>query len=228
MKQPLWKKLLSYITELHIESTSSEHNPHLYVSLRDGRYQLCTANAIYSFEDLYDNFSEAFKYIDLDKIQGKEVLILGFGLASVPIILEKQLKKNYHYTGIEIDEEVLYLAHKYAMDELQSNFNLICADAYLYAMQCTEQFDLVIMDVFFDDLIPQQFESPEFLEQLQSLVKPSGLLMYNRLAYNERDIEASQSFYERSFSKFFTQGTYLEVKGNWMLLNRSDFLKKNK
>ena len=56
MKQPLWKRLLSHLFEIHIESTSSEYNPHLYVSLRKGRYQLSTANAIYSFEDLYYNF----------------------------------------------------------------------------------------------------------------------------------------------------------------------------
>lgn len=226
MKQPRWKRWLSYITELHIESTSSDHNPHLYVSLRDGRYQLCTANAIYSFEDLYDNFSEAFKLIDLDRLAIQNVLILGFGLASVPIILEKQFNKNYYYTGVEIDEEVLYLANKYAMDELSSNFNLICADAHLFTQQCNDQFDLVIMDVFFDDLIPEEFESEDFLNRLKALTKPDGLLMYNRLAFNERDIKQTKKFYESSFSNVFEQGTFLEVRGNWMLLNSKDVLKK--
>ena len=55
MKQPLWKRWLSYLFEIHVESTSSDYNPHLHVSLNNGRYQLSTANAIYSFEDLYDN-----------------------------------------------------------------------------------------------------------------------------------------------------------------------------
>ena len=50
MKQPLWKRLVSYLFEIHVESTSSEFNPHLYVSLYKGRYQLSTANAIYSFD----------------------------------------------------------------------------------------------------------------------------------------------------------------------------------
>lgn len=225
MKQPLWKRLLSYITELHIESISSEYNPHLYVSLREGRYQLCTANAIYSFEDLYDNFSEAFKLIDLDQLEIKKVLILGFGLASIPIILEKRFNKKYHYTGIEIDEEVIYLANKYIMDELKSGISMICANAHLFVMQCEEQFDLVIMDVFYDDLIPEEFEQTDFLNQLKSLTKPEGLLMYNRLAFNKRDIRQTNIFYKEKFSKVFDQGTYLEVKGNWMLLNRSDILK---
>jgi spermidine synthase len=224
MQQPLWKKWLSYVYELHIESTSSEFNPHLYVSLRDGRYQLCTANAIYSFEDRYDNFTEAFKSIDLNKLPGTRVLVLGFGLASVPLILEKKLHKQYHYTGIEIDEEVLYLANKYIMDELDSNFDLIAADAHTFAMLCQEQFDLVIMDVFFDDLIPDEFETPEFLERLKAITKPEGLMLYNRLAFNDRDIKTSKAFYDNTFKKIFQDGTFLEVKGNWMLVNNKQFV----
>lgn len=226
MRQPLWKRWLSYIYELHIESASSEFNPHLYVSLRDGRYQLCTANAIYSFEDRYDNFTEAFKFIDLDKIPGKRVLILGFGLASVPIILEKKLDKKYHYTGIEIDEEVLYLANKYAMDELDSNFDLVAADAHAFVMMCQEQYDMVIMDVFFDDLIPDEFETSEFLERLKAITKPDGLMLYNRLAFNDRDIKLTKTFYENTFSKVFQNGTFLAVKGNWMLVNNQGFVHK--
>ncbi|MEL6944963.1 MAG: hypothetical protein AAFO82_20090, partial [Bacteroidota bacterium] len=50
---PRWKRWWSYLSEIHIESAPNEINPHLYVSLRNGRYQLSTANAIYSYEDLY-------------------------------------------------------------------------------------------------------------------------------------------------------------------------------
>jgi len=169
-------------------------------------------------------FTSAFETDDTSYVQLMP-FIHCFGLASIPIILEKQLGKKYHYTGVEIDEEVLYLVNKYAMDELTSSFNLICADAQAYVMQCTEQFDLVIMDVFFDDLIPEQFETEDFLTRLKDLVKADGLLMYNRLAFNKRDINTSKEFYEGAFSSIFDQGTFLEVKGNWMLLNRNDVLK---
>ena len=102
MKQPLWKRWLSHLFVFHIESTSSEYNPHLYVSLRNGRYQLCTANAIYSFEDLYDNFADSFVQLELDKLPGKRVLILGFGLGSIPLILEKLGYTDFEFTGVEI------------------------------------------------------------------------------------------------------------------------------
>lgn len=225
MKQPLWKRLLSYFIELHIESTSSEYNPHLYVSLNQGRYQLCTENAIYSFDDLYDNYSDAFRMIKLDELPIQKVLILGFGLGSIPLILEKTFKKNYHYTGIEIDEEVIYLASKYTLPKLSSPTQLICADAELWMNQCQEQFDLITVDLFLDDVIPVVFEQIKFLEGLKKILSPKGILLYNRLAYTPNDVEKARAFYNEKFASVFNSGQYLEVKGNWILINNKEVVK---
>ena len=224
MKQARWKRFLSYFFEFHIESTSSDHNPHMYVSLNRGRYQLCTANAVYSHEDLYDNFTRAFQQIKLDQLDIQNVLVLGFGLGSIPQMLEKVFNKQYHYTAIEIDEQVLYLAHKYILPDLKSGMNLICSDAYAYVMQTTEQFDMITVDVFLDDEIPEVFQSIDFLEKAKSLLSPNGILLYNCLAYTEKDRALSQTFFDQKFTKAFPDGHLLSVKDNWMLLNRSDIL----
>ncbi len=225
MKQPWWKRWLSYFYEFNIESTSSKYNPLLYVSLRRGRYQLCTANAVYSFGDLYDNFSSTFEKIKLDELAIKEVLILGFGLGSIPLILEHSFKKNYRYTAIEIDEEVLYLANKYALPDINSPIELVCTDAVHYVMQSTRTFDMIAVDVFLDDVVPDAVEQDQFLQKLQILLSPKGILLYNRLAYTKADIKNAQQFYNQKFKPNFPKGTYLEVKGNWMLMNRADIIK---
>lgn len=225
MKQPLWKRLLSHLFEIHIESTSSDFNPHLYVSLYKGRYQLSTANAIYSFEDLYKNFSAAFQEIDLNRLAIQHVLILGFGLGSIPIILEQQFDKKYHYTGIEIDEEVLYLANKYALPGIASGIELVCADATHFVKQSTIKYDMITVDLFQDDIIPEQFEQLDFLKNIKSLLAPDGILLYNRLAHNNDDIKQSKSFYKNAFKEIYEKGTYIEVNDNYMLLNRQDILK---
>ncbi|NJK83808.1 MAG: hypothetical protein HC912_08335, partial [Saprospiraceae bacterium] len=150
---PQWKYWLSHFMELHIESAPSEVNPHLYVSLKKGRLQLSAAKAVYSFEDLYTNFGKAFEQIQLNNTN-QQVLILGFGLGSIPLILEQKLGKSYTYTAVELDESVLYLANKYALPHLESPIQLICADALSFVMQCETQFDLICMDIFLDDLIP--------------------------------------------------------------------------
>ncbi len=225
MKQARWKKWLSHLVEIHIESTSSEHNPHLYVSLVKGRYQLSTANAIYSYEDLYDNFALAFEKIDLDRLNIQNVLILGFGLGSIPLILEQLFEKSYHYTGVEIDEEVIYLFNKYALPELKSGFELITADALAFVEQANESYDMIAVDIFQDDIIPERFQQQSFLENIKKLLKPEGILLYNRLANTQEDLVKTHTFYDEVFNRVFQKSCYLEVRGNWMLLNRDDILK---
>lgn len=220
MKQPFWKNILSYLTEFHIESAPSEINPHLYVSLSKGRYQLSTANAVYSYGDLYDNYFKAFRKKGVLKSNIETVLVLGFGLGSIPFMLEKKFGKKYHYTGIEIDENVIYLAEKYVLHDLKSPVELFCADAFAYVMQCREKFDLIAMDVFLDDLVPNQFESSEFLNALKGLIAENGTLLYNRLSLTDEDLENTQFFFEHQFKPVFPNGIYLDVGGNWMLMNR--------
>lgn len=216
---PKWKKWLSYLMEFHIESAPSEYNPHLYVSLVQGRYQLSTANAVYSYGDLYDNFVKAFDGVDIASRDIKNVLILGFGLGSIPEILEKR-GLDYHYTAVEIDEEVLYLANEYTLPQIKSPIDLVCADAFAWVNMCTEQFDLICMDVFLDDVVPDHLEAIDYLEKLKTLLTPSGMLLFNRLAATKEDVEETKAFFEDKFLSVFPNGRYLDVTGNWILVNK--------
>ncbi|MEL6923603.1 MAG: methyltransferase domain-containing protein [Bacteroidota bacterium] len=224
MQIPRWKKYLSYLFELPLETAASEHNPYLEVTLKKGRFQLSTANAVYSFGDLYDNFSSAFAKLNLEQLPIEKVLVLGFGLGSIPIVMEKMYGRSYHFTAVEIDETVLALANKYALPDIQSPIEMICADAHAFVMQCSEQFDLITVDVFVDDKVPAAFEATAFLQQLQQLLRPSGVLLYNRLAYTQQDTAEAKAFYESSFHPNFPKGTYIPVRGNWILLNDRQYL----
>ena len=107
-----WHKFLSYFFEISIEKTSSNINEHLEVSLFQGELQLSSAKAIYSHGKKYYNFKNLFEKLDLSKLPGKNVLILGLGLGSVLELLEAEDEK-LQFTAIEIDEEVVCLAEKY-------------------------------------------------------------------------------------------------------------------
>ena len=225
MRIPLWKKWLSYLVEFHMESAPSDINPHLYVSLNRGRYQLCTANAVYSHADLYDNFLKTFQRLRLDDLPGTEVLVLGLGLGSVPYMLERIFHRTYAYTAVEIDESVIYLADKYGLSDLHSPMQTICADARSFVGLTEESYDLIAMDIFLDDTVPADFESIEFLQALRELLSPGGLLLYNRLAVTKKDRQNTRTFYQDRFRRVFPKGAYLEVGGNWMLLSHPDLLK---
>jgi spermidine synthase len=217
MQQPLYKKLFSYFRDVHIESTDSDYNEVLDLYLVKGRYQLCTEKAIYSYADKYDNFAKVFQTLDLDKIDN--VLVLGLGLASIPYIFEHLHQKKYSYTGIEIDDEVIYLASKYVLDELKSDIEVVNADAYTFMCLNEIKYDLICMDVFVDDYIPEDLESEAFLEMLKEALSKNGKVIYNRLYYHEDDKVNTDTFYKDAFIKIFPVAKFLDTGGNKMLIS---------
>lgn len=218
MKQPLYKKILSYIKDIPIVSTSSEYNEVLDLYLVKGQYQLCTEKAIYSYGDKYDNFANVLKTIDLNEIT--DVLILGLGLASIPYIIENIHKKELSYTGVEIDDEVIYLASKYILDELKSEINVVNTDAFTYMSLDENKYDLICMDVFEDDVIPEDLQTEEFLEMLKESLAKDGILIYNRLAFTDDDKKETDVFYSDVFVKVFPDAYIFESSGNRLLMNK--------
>lgn len=217
-----WVKLASYFWDVELDKTSSEYSGSLEVICRKGRYALCTENAVYSYDDLYLNFRESFAKLDLDKYPKKNVLVLGLGLGSVPLLLEKIFKKKYSYTLVEIDSKIVDLAYKYTLHKLESPIEVFCTDALKYVESCTQSFDLVIIDVFIDDEIPSNFESVQFLHNIQRVLAPNALLLYNRLTYNSSLKQKTDDFFEKTFKLIFKNATFLNLEGNKMLLNRFD------
>lgn len=214
---PAWKRWLSYLFEFHLESAPSAYNPYLYVSLKNGRYQLCTANAIYSFEDLYTNFYHAFEQTDLRSLPNREVLVLGLGLGSIPFMLERHFGERFNYTLVEIDENVIMLAEKYCLQHLDASATTIQADAFAYMMQNETQYGMICMDIFQDDVIPASFESSDFLRALKQGLSPGGTLLYNRLYRKQSDKIKTEAFFNDKFLPIFPRGHYYEKDGNWVL-----------
>ena len=221
---PIWKRYLSYITEMHIESAPSDINPHLYVSMQKGKLQLSTQNAIYSYGENYHNFAKTFAQLDLSSIQNGEVLILGFGLGSIPLILEKSYGLQAQYTGIELDENVLYLFDKYVGDSIKSPIQLICADAEIYAATCQQKYKLICSDIFLDNEIPDSFYEASYLENIAQIVEKDGLVVLNTLALTEANQQQATQYFDQVFKKVFPKAIKLEVHHNYMLLSHKAWL----
>lgn len=219
MRIPLWKKWVSHVLPLTMETAASEQNPELTVMLDRGRLQLLSGNAIYSWDDLYHNFTIAFGTIDLDDYPVQDVLVLGLGLGSVPYILEKIYERHYQYTAVEWDETVAALASKYTLSRLSSPVSVIVADAEIFLQITDEEFDMVIVDIFEDDRTPAVFETPDFLESCARHLRPGGLLLYNRLYNSAENVLATERFFQGPFKKIFPDGWKLNTGGNWILMS---------
>lgn len=215
---PRWKHLLSYLVDLPIERASTDHNPYVELHLRRGRLMLSTPNAIYSYDDLYMNFYLAFNKLKIWEKNYEQALVLGFGMGSIPLMLEKSFHCQMTYTGVEIDEIIAGWAMRYALPRLQSPITLFTTDAALFVQTWQERFDLVCVDIFQDEHIPEIFDHPEFSENLSRLLAPGGLLLWNRLADGPELESRTAIFYENVFSKIFPQAGLLPLGPNLMLL----------
>ena len=215
-----FKKILSYFVDVHLEKASTPINPVLEISLRKGRFYLTTTNAVYSFGDLYDNFTNTFKRMDFEKNNLKSLLVLGFGMGSVPFMLERIFGQKFLCVGVEADAKIAGWAERYVLPTLKNPVSLLVADALDFAEKHNQKFDLVVVDIFLDNLVPKQFETVEFLKNTKKMLSKNGVLLFNRLADTETARSTTLDFYEKNFKAVFPEGVFLEVDENWILANR--------
>lgn len=219
MKIPLWKKCLSYISDIHLESHSSAINPALHLLLVKGRLQLCTDNSIYSFEDQYDNFYKVFEKMMSAGWNYSTVLILGFAMGSIPKMLEDNFNLDLEYTGVEIDDVIIDLVSDYVLSQLQSSIQLINTDAAIFIESNQDQYDLICVDLFLDDVIPDQFTQIDFIKKLKAKLTPSGCLLYNMLGDYQSDKLKAEQYHKTTFSKVFPNSTLYHTGTNYILIS---------
>lgn len=211
---------LSHLIEWPIAEYSSDYNHHLKVVLHRGRYKLITDGAIYSYGDLYSNYRKSFERLNWTTHSYESCLILGLGMASIPYMLVKRFDKHLRFTAVEIDELVTKLAYDYVLRPENINVEVFTADAASFLEWHEGKYDMICSDVFVGDKIPEELETEEALLAMKDLLKPGGVLLYNRLSRYGADKAKSLKFKDNVFLKVFPEGGYLDMDGNWMFVNR--------
>lgn len=222
---PLWKRWISHLFPIPVRHFATSVHPQLWVTVSRGRYQLSTPHAIYSFEDLYLNFAEAFRHTDLTRLPGKDVLVLGLGLGSVIRILEERFHMNGDYTAVELDEGIIGLAEEFGLADLRAPVTVIAADAEIFLrLQHDRQWDLILLDIFMDDRIPDFFSSADCLDQITRCLSAGGLLVNNRLYRSAVDRSETERYQREIFEPHFPHTAALDVQGNRMLFSDRAYL----
>lgn len=216
-----FKKWLSYLTPMHIESVGSDVNDALELYLIQNRFRLTTMDAIYSYDDRYYNFMKAFQEISLPD-DGAEVLLLGFGMGSIPFMLEKSFQRKYFYTGVELDEAVTYLFSKYQRPRIQSPIEIIQADAAVFMDLQSQVYDMICVDVFVGEFVPEHVKQDEFLENIRNALSSKGILLWNMLYATQEQTDEVDQFITFHFKKWFPDFHTIEVLGNIILFNKKN------
>jgi spermidine synthase len=194
-----------------IEKGNSAFSPGLEVVRSGDSMILNSSNTNYSFGGLHKVFQKVFQELKIDKHEIKDVLILGFGAGSVASILLEEYKIPCRITGIEIDPEVIRLGQTFFSTASLDKVKIIEADALEYIQTETKNYDLIVVDVYVDINVPESCESMPFLRTLEACLKPGGMLLFNKLIYNNEAAKQAKEL-EKKFGNLAGEMKVLKIR----------------
>jgi len=153
----------------------------------------------------------------------RRVLIAGLGGGSLPSALTT-LFPEAQIDVIEIDQAVVNVAKEFFDFEETDQVSVIVNDARVYVKRAAlleKKYDLVILDAFTGDYIPEHLLTLEFLQEVRSIMAPDGVLVANTFS-TSRFYDHESETYQRAFGEFFN--FKLPSSGNRIIIARDELL----
>jgi spermidine synthase len=136
--------------------------------------------------------------------QPHDVLIIGLGGGTLPHTLEKLLPQA-QIDVVEIDPAIVRVAHDYFAFQGDARVHIIVQDGRAYARQALrgdKRYDLIMLDAYERQYIPEHMLTREFLQQVRGLLKPGGVVAANTFS-SSRLYQNESVTYSAVFGPFY-------------------------
>ncbi|HNG62046.1 MAG TPA: fused MFS/spermidine synthase, partial [Cellvibrionaceae bacterium] len=120
----------------------------------------------------------------LIKPEPKNILVVGLGGGTLPMVFH-QLLPSAQITSVEIDPAVVKAAQRFFAYQENPQVITELLDARVFIKRAGRQgkkWDLVVLDAFNGDYIPEHLMTREFLQEVQAVLNPGGLVAANTFA----------------------------------------------
>jgi spermidine synthase len=111
-----------------------------------------------------------------------EILVIGLGGGTLPRALHRVVP-GAHIDVIEIDPAVVRVASAYFGFSSSPEITVTTLDGRAYVRGLlragTKKYDLILLDAYERDYIPEHLLTREFLQQVQGLLRPGGVVAAN-------------------------------------------------
>ncbi len=192
-------KLLSYIVPINIFKTKSQISKTLEITWVNGDLVLDTENTNYSYGSLQRILRKGLRTIGYQKIRSMQsVLILGVAGGSVIKTLIEEIKFKGLIKGVEIDEEIIKIANLYFKLNEIKNLEIVIKDAYNFVLKNKDKYDLIVVDIFEDNKMPNFLYEKNFIDRLCFLLDINGFILFNTMVLNN-DFQ-NNLFYKKQFN----------------------------
>ncbi len=111
-----------------------------------------------------------------------DLLILGMGSGTYATQLSRHFD-NINIEGVEIDDRITDLAHKYF--ELPDTTEVATYDGRAYLAAVDKTYDVIMVDAYQDITIPFQMSSVEFFTMVKDHLKEDGVMVVNMNMYSD-------------------------------------------
>src|SRR5690606_37354662 len=111
----------------------------------------------------------------------KSILIVGLGGGTIPRALQ-EVVPDARIDVVEIDPAVVKVARRFFDFDDGRTLNVIEADGRVQvkrALRQQQRYDIVMLDAFDHEYIPEHLLTREFLQEVKGLLTPSGVLAAN-------------------------------------------------
>ena len=169
-------RLLSYIFPI-TRTIRSDYSGTLEITWFNGKKHLNSKNANYSFGSLQKILKIGLENIDLTNC--RNILILGLGGGSVIKTLINDFKYKNHITALDIDPVIIEIAKNEFKVSESRMLKIVCDDATNFMNKNKEIFDLIIIDLFIDTIVPSPFYKTSFWQQIIKANSSRGFILFN-------------------------------------------------
>jgi spermidine synthase len=141
---------------------------------------LMSDNIIYSRLSKYSIYTRSYwdYFLPLPSLFDEpRILLIGLGGGTIPFQLGKIYGTSRNVDAVELDENMVKASKAFLTESIDAN--IIVADGASYIKGKKEEYDVIMMDSFKKDNIPDQFISNEFVQNAHSALKRDGILAIN-------------------------------------------------
>ncbi|MFT5452071.1 MAG: spermidine synthase, partial [Enterobacterales bacterium] len=134
----------------------------------------------------------------------KSILIVGLGGGTLPMSFEK-VYPNSKIDSVEVDSSVFNVAKQWFGYTESDNQKTHTIDGRVFVkrqLRNNKKYDLVILDAFNGDYIPEHLMTEEFLSEIKQSLSSEGLLIANTFSRNKLYHNESVT-YQKVFGKFY-------------------------
>lgn len=138
-------------------------------------------------------------------------LVLGLGGGDVVKLLTNY-QTNVTIVAVEIEKEVVEVASKYFGIRNDEKLTVVIADAKKYMNNNRAKYDLVVVDLYSGDEVPEFVTTDRFLRQIAKALKHGGKAIFNYASHSFGGKEFAA--FERKLKSVFDSVTPLNTWGH--------------